>query len=122
MDRQCAISAAVEVPALKSLVSSVMFYCCHLEILKKIFLTGPRIFICTGAQELCSHSCQQEIVGDLKDSVAGFLQTQNNNTNSSLGLFPLTCLVGFGLASFHNHVRNSFNKNLGVNNCRNIYG
>lgn len=55
MDRQgCAISAAVEVPALKSLESSVMFYCCHLEILKKFFLTrapafssalGPRNYV-----------------------------------------------------------------------------
>ena len=54
MDRQgCAISTAVDVPTLKCLVSSVMFYCCHLEILN-FFLTraptfssalGPRNYV-----------------------------------------------------------------------------
>lgn len=55
MDRQgCSISTAVEVPILKCLVSSVMFYCCHLEILNFYFLTraptfssalGPRNYV-----------------------------------------------------------------------------
>lgn len=59
MARQgCALSTAVEAPHLSALCLVSCSIAAILKFFNFFFNKGPRIFICTGPQELCSHSFQ----------------------------------------------------------------